>query len=259
MASRPRITAARVLAGIACAMLLPSRLAGVGARPSSAPPLEPRRHPHCAPRRGPGRGHRPLPSPHRANARAHVAHAAGVRLSHWLGTPGLWLGHVRPGHTDEARDLGARALRRCPLGRAKPLRVAQRHDAGRPALRPGLGPPQHRPDRPEPHRDGRRRHRRPRGVGSDDRLEQRGRRRRRHRRRLLAPATWPRTSGRTPARPAAARSRTGSTTTGTATSTTGTAGTSASTPTTRWTRSATARTSRARSAPPATTAPAWPA
>ena len=65
MASRPRITAARVLAGIACAMRPARRLAGVGARTSNALPLESRRHPHRPPRRGPGRGHRPLPSPRR--------------------------------------------------------------------------------------------------------------------------------------------------------------------------------------------------
>jgi len=99
MASRPRITAARVLAGIACAMLLPAasqaaapahralRLSSHGAirtvRHGAVPgEVIVRFRPHLA-----------------ADRRAQVVHAAGVRLSHWLGTPGLWLVHVRPGHT----------------------------------------------------------------------------------------------------------------------------------------------------------------
>jgi subtilisin family serine protease len=99
MASRPRITAARVLAGIACAMLLPaaSQAAAPGHRAlhlSSHGAIRTVRHgavpgevivrfrPHIT-----------------ASRRAHLTHAAGVRLSHWLGTPGLWLLNVRPGHT----------------------------------------------------------------------------------------------------------------------------------------------------------------
>ena len=34
-----------------------------------------------------------------AHRRAHLAGLAGVHLSQWLGTRGLWLVHVRPGHT----------------------------------------------------------------------------------------------------------------------------------------------------------------
>lgn len=111
MASRPRITAARVLAGIACAMLLPS------ASQASAP------------------GHRALHlSSHGAirtvqtgavpgqlivrfgprvgaHRRATLARAAGVRLSHWLGTRGLWLVRVSGG---ASADRSIRALRRSP-------------------------------------------------------------------------------------------------------------------------------------------------
>ena len=97
MASRPRITAARVLAGIACAMLLPA------ASQASAPAHRtPYLSSHAAIRTV---RHGAVPGevivrfrPHvGANARARVAHAAGVRLSRWLGTPGLWLVNVRPG------------------------------------------------------------------------------------------------------------------------------------------------------------------
>ncbi len=251
MASRPRITAARVLAGIACAMLLPA--ASQAAAPahralhlSSHGAIRTVRHGAV-----PGEvivRFRPHVAAHR---RAHLAHAAGVRLSHWLGTRGVWLVRVAARAHGDPRDLGARALGRRPLGRAKPLRVAQRHDARRSALRPGLGPPQHRarssrasPERPTPTSTRPRRGiRRPARATWSSRSS------------IPASTTrtriWPRTSGRTPARRAAARSRMGSTTTGTATSTTGTAGTSASTPTIRWTRSGTGRMSRARSAPPA--------
>jgi subtilisin family serine protease len=111
MASRPRITAARVLAGIACAMLLPaaSQASAPGHRAphfSSHAAIRTVRHGavpgelivRFAPRVG-------------AHRRAHVARAAGVRLSHWLGTRGLWLVRVRgTGSVDRA----TRVLRRSP-------------------------------------------------------------------------------------------------------------------------------------------------
>ncbi len=99
MASRPRITAARVLAGIACAMLLPA--ASQAAAPahralhlSSHRAIRTVRHGAV-----PGEvivRFRPHVAAHR---RAHLARSAGVRLSQWLGTRGVWLVHVRPGHT----------------------------------------------------------------------------------------------------------------------------------------------------------------
>jgi subtilisin family serine protease len=99
MASRPRITAARVLAGIACAMLLPA--ASQAAAPAHrALHLSSHRAIHTV-------RHGAVPGevivrfrPHvAADRRAHLARSAGVRLSQWLGTRGLWLVHVQPGHT----------------------------------------------------------------------------------------------------------------------------------------------------------------
>jgi len=117
MASRPRITAARVLAGAACAMLLPA------VSQASAPGHQaPRLSHHAAIRTvrhgavpgelivrfAPGVG---------AARRAHAAAVAGVSLRRWLGTRGLWLVQVRPGRT------AARAAR--ALERSRGVRWAQ--------------------------------------------------------------------------------------------------------------------------------------
>jgi hypothetical protein len=99
MASRPRITAARVLAGIACAMLLPATSQAAAPAPralhlSSHRAIRTVRHGAV-----PGEvivRFRPHVAAHR---RAHLARSAGVRLSQWLGTRGVWLVHVQPGHT----------------------------------------------------------------------------------------------------------------------------------------------------------------
>jgi len=97
MASRPRITAARVLAGIACAMLLP---AVSQASSPGRPPVRFSHHPAIrSVRHGAVPGEvivrfRPRVGPHR---RARIAMAAGVRVRRWLGTRGLWLVHVRSG------------------------------------------------------------------------------------------------------------------------------------------------------------------
>ena len=99
MASRPRITAARVLAGIACAMLLPA--ASQASAPAHRTAHLSRHAAIHAVRHGAVAGEVIVRfRPHvGADRRGRVAHAAGVRLSHWLGTRGLWLVHVRPGHT----------------------------------------------------------------------------------------------------------------------------------------------------------------
>ena len=119
MASRPRITAARVLAGIACAMLLPA----VSQASSPGRPVV-RLSDHAAirtVRHGAVPGEvivrfRPHVGSHR---RAHIAAAAGVRVRRWLGTRGLWLVHVRPGGST-ARAVAA-------LDRSPDVRWAQRN------------------------------------------------------------------------------------------------------------------------------------
>jgi subtilisin family serine protease len=117
MASRPRITAARVLAGAACAMLLPA------VSQASAPGHQAPRLSHHAAIRTVRHGavpgelivrFAPGVGPTR---RAHAAAVAGVSLRRWLGTRGLWLVHVRPGRT------AARAAR--ALERSRGVRWAQ--------------------------------------------------------------------------------------------------------------------------------------
>jgi subtilisin family serine protease len=119
MASRPRITAARVLAGIACAMLLPavSQASSPGrpaVRLSNHAAIRTVRHGAV-----PGEvivRFRPHIGSHR---RAHIAAAAGVRVRRWLGTRGLWLVQVRPGGST-ARAVAA-------LDRSAGVRWAQRN------------------------------------------------------------------------------------------------------------------------------------
>ena len=117
MASRPRITAARVLAGAACAMLLPA------VSQASAPGHQAPRLSHHAAIRTVGHGAVPGELIVRfapgvgAARRAHAAAVAGVSLRRWLGTRGLWLVHVRPGRT------AARAAR--ALERSRGVRWAQ--------------------------------------------------------------------------------------------------------------------------------------
>ena len=255
MASRPRITAARVLAGIACAMLLPA------ASQASAPA---HRAFHLSSHRAiravrhgavPGEvivRFRPHVAAHR---RAHLARSAGVHLSQWLGTRGLWLVHVRPGHT---ATHAISALERSPG-----VRWAERnHYVSLNATTP---------DDPLFAQDW--------GLHNTEQVVQSltgtGRTptstRRRRGIRRQGRATWSSRSSTpastthhddlaaniwtNPGETGGGKERTAWTTTGTATSTTGTAGTSASTrqrPDGR--RSGTGRTSRARSAPPETTA-----
>ncbi len=110
MASRPRITAARVLAGAACAMLLPA-VSQASAPGHPAPPLSN----HAAIRTV---RHGAVPgelivrfAPHVGpTRRVHVAAAAGVSLRRWLGTRGLWLVHVLP--PGRTATHAARALER---------------------------------------------------------------------------------------------------------------------------------------------------
>ena len=112
-----------------------------------------------------------------------------------------------PRPADGACDLGARALRGCPVGRAKPLRVAQRHDAGRPALRPELGPPRTpaRPSRASPGRPTPT-STRPRG-GTSPPARAASSSRSSTPESTTRTGTWPRTCGPIPATPAAGTTR----------------------------------------------------
>jgi subtilisin family serine protease len=109
MASRPRFTAARVLAGVACAMLLPA------VSQASAPGRQAPRLSHHAAIRTVRHGAVPGElivrfAPHVGpTRRAHIAANAGVSVHRWLGTRGLWLVHVLPGRT---AAHAARALER---------------------------------------------------------------------------------------------------------------------------------------------------
>ena len=97
MASKPRITAARLLAGIVCAMLLPavSQASSPGrpaVRLSSHPAIRSVRHGVV-----PGEVIVRFKLHVGMHRRARITSTAGVGIRRWLGTRGLWLVHVRPG------------------------------------------------------------------------------------------------------------------------------------------------------------------